>query len=95
MLNKNFSVLLMIIGSLLLMGTGLHMAWGLWHFGIQPWAYELNFYVYVFIISSFYVGAIMGNIVGSVLVNLWRKTIIYVSATRLSKLCNYFRTYIS
>lgn len=74
----------------MLLGTGLHMSWGLWHLGnIRPWAYGLNFYVYIFIISSFFVGAVMGNIVGSVLVNLWRKTIIYVGETRLSKLCNY------
>lgn len=56
------------------------MGWGLWNWAnIQSWAYGLNFYVYIFIISSFYVGAIMGNIVGIVVVKLWRKTIIYVS----------------
>lgn len=71
--------MLLLLGNLLLMSSGIHMAWGLWQIGIQPtWALCLSQPVYQFILCSWFLTAIVGIIVGSIILNIWKKAKIYV-----------------
>lgn len=71
-----------------MMASAMHLAWGLWQLAIigQPWTINLSASMFVFVMFSWYLTAIVGSVVGAILVNIWKKTIIYVSAKQVSKL---------
>lgn len=55
------------------------MAWGIWRLaGNDLWADDIGFHVTVFIISSWHLAVIGGSIMGSVLVRICSKRLIYV-----------------
>lgn len=67
-------------GISLLFVSGLHNGWGVWRMEIQePWVSFTNLNIIIFIIMSWYVFAVIGGIIGAVLVTNMRKKLIYVS----------------
>lgn len=67
-------------GLLLLIISGLHIGWGIWRFNYYgDWSYQLHQRLFVGILSSWYIGAIIGCIIGAIGVNYWKTKISYVS----------------
>lgn len=70
-------------GSILLLSSGLHIAWGIWTiFRLSPWVIKSQPTngIIIFTMMSWYFGAFFGNFVGAIIVRLLRKSMIYVSA---------------
>ncbi len=67
-------------GYLQLLVSGLHIAWGIWRLDFnEPWFRRANG-TFIFIILSFYVGALIGGIMAGCIVKIWRKQAIYVNS---------------
>lgn len=69
------------LGYLQMLVSGLHIAWGIWRvdFRIESWYRSANG-TFIFIVMSFYVGALIGGIMSGCVVNIWRKQPIYVNS---------------
>lgn len=78
--HKRFSNSIPTLGYLQLLVSGLHFAWGMWRvdFNEEPWFQSVNG-VFIFIVLSFYVGAIIGGIMSGCIINIWRKQATYVN----------------
>ncbi|KAJ6635939.1 Solute carrier family 2, facilitated glucose transporter member 3 [Pseudolycoriella hygida] len=64
-------------GLLILLVSGLHIGWGIWRIDFnEPWFQGISG-VFIFIVLSFYVGAIIGGIMTGFIINIWRKQAIY------------------
>lgn len=65
--------------------SGMHMAWALWRVAYlkDSWIAGLQQSVIIFVLCSWFLGAIFGSVVGAVLVDLYPKKIIYVRLTIL------------
>lgn len=75
-----------IAGVFLLIVSGLHIGWGIWRNQlIAPWAFQTSQGIIMFALMSWYVFAVIGSIVGAVLVTIIRKKFIYVSKFSLNK----------
>lgn len=69
-------------GIFLLLVSGLHVGWAIWRVEVrEPWVSFTNFNVIIFIMMSWYMFAIVGGIIGAVMVTKMRKKFIYVSQT--------------
>lgn len=68
-------------GSILMMASAMHLAWGLWQIADinRSWTFGLSASMYSFVMYSWFLTAVVGSVIGAVLVNTWKKTIIYVS----------------
>lgn len=64
-----------------MMASAMHLSWGLWQIAItnQTWIIGLSASLHIFIMLSWFLTAIIGSIVGAMIVNMWKKTVIYVS----------------
>lgn len=64
-----------------MMASAMHLGWGLWQIASinQTWLIGISTSMYMFILYSFFLTAIVGSVVGALLVNILKKTIIYVS----------------
>lgn len=67
-------------GIFLLMVGGLHAGWGVWRIEVrEPWLSFTNLNMIIFIMMSWYMFAVIGGLMGAVLVTKLRKKVIYVS----------------
>lgn len=67
-------------GIFLLLVSGLHAGWAIWRVEVrEPWASFTNLNVIIFIMMSWYMFAVIGGVIGAVMVTKMRKKIIYVS----------------
>lgn len=66
-------------GLLLMLVSGLHIGWGIWRTGEWP-IQATNTSLFHFTIMAWPFGAIFGSFIGSALVTVLRKSIIYVSS---------------
>lgn len=59
----------------------MHIGWALWRviFWTNSWIVGISNDVRMFIMCSWFIGAVIGSFVGAVLIDLYRKKIIYVS----------------
>lgn len=64
-----------------LLVSGLHIGWGIWRISLTgPWVTDgIDQTSLILILSSWYIGAIIGSIIGTILISKWRKKLIYVS----------------
>lgn len=77
--NVESKISILQLGCLQLLVSGLHIAWGIWRVDFkEPWFHSING-VFIFIIMSFYVGAIIGGIIVGCFIHIWRKQAIYVN----------------
>lgn len=68
-------------GISLLIASGLHIGWGIWRAVVffEPWSLYLSLGMSQFVLMSWYVFAVVGSVVGAILVTKMRKKLIYVS----------------
>ena len=70
------------LGLLFMLVSGLHIGWGLWtSTDNTKWSDGISDGLAAFVICSWYVAAIFGSILGTILLPLWRRSNIYVSKT--------------
>lgn len=63
-----------------LLVSGLHIGWGIWRIRLsQSWTKEVEHIWVISLLASWYLAAIIGSIVGTMLLSSWRKKNIYVS----------------
>ncbi|KAJ6631721.1 putative polyol transporter 3, partial [Pseudolycoriella hygida] len=72
-------------GMCLLFVGGLHLGWGIWRAEVrEPWVSFNNLNIIIFIMMSWYMFALVGGIIGALLITKMRKKFIYYTGGTIS-----------